>query len=281
MSNVDRGVPEYAGSRHRDDWVTRKIVAEGTVANGAESHCLIALGQITAGAIHDLKNFCGQAKGLQKLAERELSAKDYSKATRHVGMLGFSIESIIALCENILQFGSSKCRDLGNIELSAVVGEVVTMASVVLDGVDITICDRCRGVYVKISRFQLQQILLNLIRNAQQAFQCTDRDKKGAKISIVVHPMRRASDVVILENMRHDRYVGVSVDDNGIGMSEEVLSKVACPFFTTKSIGQGTGLGLFMSAHLAELYEGALIIRTKQGVGTRVTLCLPLSSECP
>jgi CheY-like chemotaxis protein len=79
--------------------------------------------------------------------------------------------------------------------------------------------------------------------------------------------------------LKKGEYLRVSVADTGVGMDEETASRAIEPFFSTKGIGQGTGLGLSMVHGLAAQLGGGLSIKSKPGSGTRVELWLPVSSN--
>lgn len=105
----------------------------------------------------------------------------------------------------------------------------------------------------------LGQVLLNILLNAAQAMQQT------GEIIIVTSQVRE--DIVI------------SIRDNGPGISEEVLQRVYDPFYTTKEIGQGTGLGLTVCRDIVRAHNGDISIVSEQGLGTTVTITLPVQQK--
>jgi signal transduction histidine kinase len=274
MSISDEKGSVYTGPRQCNNWSTRRIIPLNNSGEVIENQRLIALGQLAAGVVHDLKNFCGQVKGLQYLASNRLKDQSYGKVGEYLVSIGSSVDSIVSLCDSMLEFGSSRIGSVESVLLKDAVTDVMMMATSSLFDLNHEVYDRYEGARTRVSMFQVQ-----LIRNARQALQdpVSTQVREGGRIAVVIHPMRRKSDGEILECDEPDRYVGVSVDDNGVGMSEAVLSQIARPFFTTKANGKGTGLGLFMSAHIADLHGGALVVRTRLGEGTRVTLCLPVN----
>jgi len=70
----------------------------------------------------------------------------------------------------------------------------------------------------------------------------------------------------------------VTVEDNGIGMSEKVQSKLFEPFFTTKKVGRGTGLGVSISYGIVKDYDGKIDIQSREGHGTTFTLSFPVTN---
>ena len=120
---------------------------------------------------------------------------------------------------------------------------------------------------------QLQQVLRNLMTNALAA------TKAGDEVVIVMG--RRAATLTELEE-RHraghtlvETMVTLTVRDTGCGMSEETMAKALEPFFTTKAVGDGTGLGLFLSREIVVSHGGSLTIDSVVGKGTMVVMALP------
>lgn len=103
---------------------------------------------------------------------------------------------------------------------------------------------------------RINQVFINLITNAVQAM-----DGKGK---------------LTLTTQRIDNWVEVIVEDTGCGIPEENLSKIMDPFFTTKPVGQGTGLGLSIVHKIVQEHDGQVLIDSKEGVGTRMTLGFPV-----
>ncbi|MES9957562.1 MAG: ATP-binding protein [Sedimenticola sp.] len=110
---------------------------------------------------------------------------------------------------------------------------------------------------------ELQQVLLNLFRNAAQAFQAMDEPGRSPRITVRI---RKEHELACIE-----------VEDNGPGMEEDVLGRIFEPFFTTREIGEGTGLGLSVSYFIVtQEHKGELRVESEPGEGTRFMLCLPM-----
>jgi signal transduction histidine kinase len=84
--------------------------------------------------------------------------------------------------------------------------------------------------------------------------------------------------IEVRSSLRGDKVI-IEVSDNGKGMEPEELEHAFDPFYTTKEVGQGTGLGLFISYNLLQIYQGRIELSSRKGKGTRVTIELPVIAE--
>jgi CheY-like chemotaxis protein len=114
---------------------------------------------------------------------------------------------------------------------------------------------------------QLELALLNLAVNARDAM------PKGG--SIVIEARERI--VTHEPGLKPGQYLCVTVNDTGAGMDEATLQRAMEPFFTTKGVGKGTGLGLPMVHGMAQQSGGRLVLKSKPGLGTTAELCLPVA----
>jgi signal transduction histidine kinase len=103
---------------------------------------------------------------------------------------------------------------------------------------------------------QLNQVLVNLIVNALQVMPTGGR--------------------LIIRTLTGKKHISLIVEDTGIGMKEEVLKKIFIPFFTTKDVGQGTGLGLPVVHGIVTSHGGSIKVESKLNQGTRFEIQLPV-----
>ncbi len=124
-------------------------------------------------------------------------------------------------------------------------------------------------------RQQLEHVLLNLAANARDAM------PKGGRLLISSTPVTLVGQGEGAEDVQAGVYAALRVSDTGVGMTPEVRERVFEHFFTTKSPGAGTGLGLAAAHRFARASRGCISVRSTEGAGTTVTLCLPRLSGTP
>ncbi|MDQ3125820.1 MAG: PAS domain S-box protein [Pseudomonadota bacterium] len=229
-----------------------------------------AMGQLTGGVAHDFNNLLTPILGALDMLERKGIGGD--REQRLIAGALQSAERARTLVQRLLAFARRQ-------PLQATAVDVGELISGMADLVSSTIGPQIK-VLVEIEPGlppaqadpnQLEMALLNLAVNARDAM---------AEVGV----LRLTADLA--EVSRRDagglppgRYIRVSVADTGTGMDEATIARATEPFFSTKGIGQGTGLGLSMVHGLAQQLGGDLRIRSRPGLGTNVELWLPRSEE--
>ena len=113
---------------------------------------------------------------------------------------------------------------------------------------------------------ELEQVLLNLLKNAAQAIRQTPHAPSGR---------------ICLRTRLNPPWAEIQVEDNGCGMPESIRQRIFEPFFTTKDLGQGTGLGLFVSYFIiTHNHQGQMEVQSTQGQGSLFNIRLPLTAFC-
>ena len=119
----------------------------------------------------------------------------------------------------------------------------------------------CEPIVIKTLSSELSQVIINLLNNAKDALMSREISEPFIKISL----------------QKEDDRVMVMIEDNGGGISEEILPKIFDPYFTTKHKSQGTGLGLYMSKEIVEKHLGGRLYAVNSQNGAIFTIELPLS----
>ncbi|MBA1275954.1 hybrid sensor histidine kinase/response regulator [Stutzerimonas azotifigens] len=234
-----------------------------------QSQKMDALGQLTGGIAHDFNNLLTII-----LSSLSIVSKHVSDNPRLSGLVDNAIKGAqrgASLTQRMLAFARSQELNLERLEVPDVISGMASMAQRTL-GPMIQIETHfplgLKGIIADLH--QLELALLNLMTNARDAM------PDGGRIVLAArNEYADDSDPITL---KPGQYVCLSVTDTGTGMDESVLSKATDPFFTTKVVGKGTGLGLAMVRGLIEQLGGTVVIRSVVGEGTSVELWIPVAT---
>ena len=228
-----------------------------------------AIGQLTGGVAHDFNNLLSAIIGSLDLAERRAAAGE--DITRFLHNARQAADRGATLTQRMLAFARKQELTMAAVDLPETVHDMADLLARTL-GTGVEVETRFPLVLpsAHADAAQLELALLNLVVNARDAM------PGGGRILISA---RAASGDGAVMPMGH--YVVLSVSDEGIGMDAETLRRATEPFYTTKGIGRGTGLGLPMVLGMAEQCGGRLILHSTLGEGTSAELWLKVATECP
>lgn len=230
------------------------------------SQKLEAMGRLVAGVAHDFNNILAAVLSGLSLVGRRL---DDPEALKLIDMSTMAAMRGTGLVKQLLAFARQQRLDPERIDLAAFLHELEPLLRVSA-GTGVTVEVRedgsCGAIIADAA--QLQSALLNLVINARDAM------PDGGTVRIAARAVR-APGPDALGDLADGDYVAISVIDTGTGMPPDVLARVAEPFFTTKQVGKGTGLGVSMVHGFTHQSGGGLSIESEVGKGTVMTLFLP------
>ncbi len=235
-----------------------------------QSQKMEAVGQLTGGIAHDFNNLLTAVIGSLEIAGRRVS-DDTVKRLIANAMRG--AQRGAALTQRMLVFARRQQLDVQPVDIPSLVRGMREMLERSL-GPSVLIETRfpLSLEWVKTDPNQLEMALLNLMVNARDAM------PEGGPIIVAARPETVASG---RGQLHPGSYVCLSVTDTGEGMDDGTLSKAMDPFFTTKEVGKGTGLGLPMVHGLAQESGGELVLKSQKGQGTTAELWLPVAEKSP
>lgn len=232
---------------------------------------LESIGRLAAGISHDFNNSLSAILGFAELSKLKIDKKE--EVEKNLNRIIESVERASNMVKKLLAFSKSQVIQPKKLNINDF---IINMKEVFekLVGEDIKIETNLQSDIwiVEMDPSQFEQILINLIINARDAM------PKGGKINITtknlyIDDILKSSHLMLEEG----EYVKLVIEDNGVGMSEEVKNRVFEPFFTTKKDKGGTGLGLSTVYGIVKQNKGEIIISSKVGVGTAVSIYLPAS----
>ncbi|HTO30515.1 MAG TPA: MHYT domain-containing protein [Pararhizobium sp.] len=224
-----------------------------------------AVGQLTGGVAHDFNNILAIILGNLEMIRKRIPKED-----RAIRMVDNAIEGAqrgAALTQRMLSFSRRQSLSPQAVQIRSLVDGMHDLIGRSL-GPRITVLtqfpDRLPAVFA--DPHQLEMVLLNLVVNARDAME-------GGTITIAAD-----GPVPAPPTLHNGSYVCLRVTDTGAGMDEAILSRAREPFFTTKGVGKGTGLGLSMASGFADQSGGALDITSQKGIGTTISIWLPVAA---
>ena len=230
---------------------------------------LDTVGRLAGGIAHDFNNLLTAILSSASVARETLPADHEVQADlADVQLAG---ERATQLTKQLLAFARRQPVSQQPIELNERVATMERMLSRLV-GPDVTLRVTLGDAlwYVRADGPQLEQVLVNVVVNARDAM------PRGGRFTIRTGNRALAEGAIVLPRpMPAGDYVEIVVSDTGTGMDEETLAHVFEPFYTTKPVGQGTGLGLAMCYGIVRQHHGVIWIESSPGRGTTLFILLP------
>ncbi|MBT6089939.1 MAG: PAS domain S-box protein [Rhodospirillaceae bacterium] len=234
-----------------------------------QSQKLEAVGQLTGGLAHDFNNLL--AVNLISLQLLERSHQDDEKSLKRIRAALNATERGAELTRRLLAFSRKQNLEERVIDVNGLINNTEDLLSRTLGGeIKFETHTENKLWQVKTDENQLESALLNLAINARDAM------PNGGDLTIETQNVELNEDYAGTHTeVKAGRYVLIAVTDTGTGIPKDVIEKVFQPFFTTKDIGQGTGLGLSMVYGFVKQSEGHIEVYSETGIGTSIKLYLP------
>jgi len=260
------GVVDESGAVFRVVGVSRDVtdrkLAEERVRH---SQKLEAVGTLASGVAHDFNNLLTAIFGYNALARKALP-KDHP-ANPYLDMADQAIEQASGVTKSLLTFGHKTPAEKSPVALTRVIGDSLRLLRRLLPASVEIVEDVPAGLdlWVNADATQLQQVLINLAVNARDAM------PDGGRLRIQLRPGTNGTGAAASPVSE----AVLTVEDTGVGMSEEVRSRIFEPFFTTKPRGEGTGLGMSIVHGIVTEHGGRITVDSEPGRGTRIAIALP------
>ncbi|HKN59992.1 MAG TPA: ATP-binding protein [Candidatus Acidoferrales bacterium] len=223
---------------------------------------MAALGQLVSGIAHELNNPLTAIMGYaQLLLGHGLKPGQLSEAKK----VYHEAERARRIVKNLLYFARENKPERSHVDVNEIIERTLALRSYELRVENIAVdCDLAPGLPKTMADpYQLQQVILNLVINAEQAL--IEGRGQGHVWIRTRHLQQRAGDRISIE-----------IADDGPGIAPEIVSRIFDPFFTTKPLGVGTGLGLSIVYGIVHQHGGEVTFDNQSGLGARFTVELPV-----
>ncbi|KTT10739.1 histidine kinase [Pseudomonas oryzihabitans] len=236
-----------------------------------QSQKMEAVGQLTGGIAHDFNNLLAGISGSLDLMSLRIGQGRFTELEKYLLAAQGSAKRAAALTHRLLAFARRQTLAPEPTDVNQLIGGMLDLVQrTVGPAIQVQFDSLPDDQPLLVDQSQLENALLNLCINARDAMPAGGRILIAASERLIDEQGTHGFDLV------PGRYLHLSVTDTGSGMTPEVAAKACEPFFTTKPMGQGTGLGLSMIYGFARQSGGQLRLRSVPGEGTTVCLYLPL-----
>ncbi|MGB9418728.1 MAG: ATP-binding protein [Acidobacteriaceae bacterium] len=219
------------------------------------SRRLAAIGRLTAGVGHEVKNPINAIVVHLELLRNKLSGPD-SRAMRHLEIIESEIQRLDRVVQTLVDFSRPVELQLKEQDLRRIVSGVLMLASAELETHNVRVSSHMpdRPLITKVDADLIKQAILNVVLNGAQAM------SQGGELHVTLR--------------EEGRMAAIEIADSGSGIPDDIRAKIFDLYFTTRK--DGSGIGLAMTYRIMQLHSGSIDVQSKQNIGSTFTLKLPL-----
>jgi signal transduction histidine kinase/ActR/RegA family two-component response regulator len=235
-----------------------------------QSQKMEAIGTLAGGIAHDFNNILAAILGFTEMAAEDVA--DRPEVERNLRNVLKSAMRARELVKQILAFSRKTSHERTPLSLSSVITETVHLLRASIPStIEITLTNTATSDTILAAPIEIQQILMNLATNASLAMQ-----DKGGTLEVSLTDIDFAPESPVLgPDVIPGEYLQLLVKDTGIGMTPDVMKRVFEPFFTTREVGKGTGMGLAVVYGIVKDLQGTITVESTPGVGSTFRVFLP------
>ena len=251
--------------------VTLSLVSMLRQLNESHSKRISALGQLAAGAAHDIRNplnsigmTAQHLKGIFSSPE-EVSSEDIEEAKELLDIVNDEIKELKKITEQFLTLNRPKQLNLQPTDLNALLDKILSEFTLTMESAKVHVI---RNYDKNLPAFQLdmgliRQAIFNFVQNSIQAM------SKGGSIYITTK----------MKQIDAGRQVDIEIRDTGVGIPKAIQEQIFDAYFTTKEKDGGMGLGLSISHQIITAHQGEVKLQSKVGMGTSFKISLPVKTD--
>ncbi|HJO92619.1 MAG TPA: PAS domain-containing protein, partial [Victivallales bacterium] len=267
----DHGTPiaDKDGKIFRYDGIVADITSYKKLEKEAlDVQKMEAISTLTRGLGHEFNNIIGIIAGFTELLQdKNIISQERDK---YLDQILRQTERAEKLVKNLSVFGSNKECDYKPLNLNPIINESINMIRVMLPAnivLEENINNNCSSILG--SSNQIQQIIINICNNSSHSMK-----DNGGILKIDLYEVKNTDNSIFDKNITS--FIVLCIKDNGCGISDENLRKIFTPFYTSKKVGEGSGLGLSVVHSIVTSHKGKITVDSKIGVGTAVNIYFPI-----
>jgi PAS domain S-box-containing protein len=229
-----------------------------------------ALGRLAGGVAHDFNNMLGVIGGYAELLELKLETNEHLR--RYCAKILDTTQRASGLTRQLLTFSRKEIVRPMPLETTSALTELAAiLPRLIGEDIELVVDLRATGTVV-IDKTHFEQVIFNVVINARDAM--PDGGQLFIETEDILCPMLTSSGSVAIR-----QYVAIRIRDTGIGMEEETRQHAFEPFYTTKEVGRGTGLGLATVYGIVQQCQGEISIESSPRKGTQINILLPVANS--
>jgi len=231
-----------------------------------------SFGQLAGGIAHDFNNILSSIIGFTELALGQVqNGSPIEDDLQEVYSAGKRAKDLV---KQILAFARQSDEEIKPIQISLIIEEVFKLIKASTPANIQIQYDYDSEASIMGNGTQIHQVVMNLCTNAIHAM-----ENKGGILKISLSDVINPSETSKL-NLKSDCYLKLNISDTGMGIPAEIIDTIFEPYFTTKALGEGTGMGLAMVHGIIEGYGGKICVKSEIDKGSIFTIYLPITGEC-
>lgn len=222
-----------------------------------QSEKLVEVGRLTAGIAHEINNPLAMVAYATELLKREKPLSSFQEEM--LDKIETEVDRLRTLTGGLLSFSSNRETQSRFVNLNDLITEVLKLLRFELQRKSVQLDTEFSDIpVINADPNKLKQVIINLVMNA-------------------VHAMQGHGNIVLRTALNINGMLELQVTDDGPGIAPELQEQVFAPFFTTKSEGEGTGLGLYICRNIINGHGGSIALESQLGTGTTFRICLPVA----
>ncbi|MBI5874463.1 MAG: hypothetical protein HZB81_01205, partial [Deltaproteobacteria bacterium] len=226
-----------------------------------QSEKLASIGRLSAELAHEINNPLDGIKNCLTVIKNE--TEDPQRKKRYFELIDEALYDIECAVRDLLDYAKKHEPVWGEVDINGVLERTIIMADYKLQKTGIKVETGFEAGLPRITgdSHQLQEVFFNIILNAIDAM------PKGGRLTI--------------ETAKIGNFADIKIIDTGVGIRQEDMANIFNPFYTTKQLGEGTGLGLSVSLEIVRKHDGDINVYSETGKGTAFSITLPIVGKEP
>ena len=241
-----------------------------------QAHKMESIGTLAGGIAHDFNNIVHMIIG-----NTELALEDIPKSNpvhRNLEQIKSASLRAAGIVEQLLNFSRKTDQEHKPTDIITVIKEALKfLRATIPTTIEIRKTLATDEKLIMADPIQISQVLMNICTNASQEMETT-----GGVIDLTVENVELgAQDVAFDPDLDTGEYIRIAISDTGPGIAPAVIERIFDPYFTTKAVGKGTGMGLAVVHGIVKSHKGAIAVKSQINQGTTFTVYFPVISESP